>query len=84
MTTEDTAQAFSNLLGDPKQMAFWMILTVVVGFLVCSRGLQNGLEKISKFMMTALLLLIVVLAVHSLTSVSYTHLKSRVLIEKNR
>ena len=67
MTTEDTAQAFSNLLGDPKQMAFWMILTVAVGFLVCSRGLQNGLEKISKFMMTALLLLIVVLAVHSLT-----------------
>lgn len=67
MTTEDTAQAFSNLLGDPKQMAFWMILTVVIGFLVCSRGLQNGLEKISKFMMTALLLLIVVLAVHSLT-----------------
>ena len=67
MTTEDTAQAFSNLLGDPKQMAFWMILTGVVGFLVCSRGLQNGLEKISKFMMTALLLLIVVLAVHSLT-----------------
>ena len=67
MTTEDTAQAFSNLLGDPKQMAFWMILTVVVGFLVCSRGLQNGLEKIRKFMMTALLLLIVVLAVHSLT-----------------
>lgn len=67
MTTEDAAQAFSNLLGDPKQMAFWMILTVVVGFLVCSRGLQNGLEKISKFMMTALLLLIVVLAVHSLT-----------------
>ena len=67
MTTEDTAQAFSNLLGDPKQMALWMILTVVVGFLVCSRGLQNGLEKISKFMMTALLLLIVVLAVHSFT-----------------
>lgn len=67
MTTEDTAQAFSNLLGDLKQMVFWMILTVVVGFLVCSRGLQNGLEKISKFMMTALLLLIVVLAVHSLT-----------------
>ena len=67
MTAKDTAQAFSNLLGDPKQMAFWMILTVVVGFLVCSRGLQNGLEKISKFMMTALLLLIVVLAVHSLT-----------------
>ena len=67
MTTADTEQAFANLLADPKQMAFWMILTVVVGFFVCSRGLQNGLEKISKFMMTALLVLIVILAVHSLT-----------------
>ena len=52
---------------DSKQMAFWMIVTVVLGFLVCSRGLQNGLEKISKFMMSALLLLIIVLAVHSIT-----------------
>ena len=67
MTTADTEQTFANLLGDPKQMAFWMILTVVVGFFVCSRGLQNGLEKISKFMMSALLVLIVILAVHSLT-----------------
>lgn len=55
------------MLADPKQMAFWMIVTVVLGFLVCSRGLQNGLEKISKFMMSALLLLIIVLAVHSIT-----------------
>ena len=67
MTADDTAAAFSNLLADPGQMAFWMVITVVLGFLVCSRGLQNGLEKISKFMMSALLILIVVLAVHSLT-----------------
>ena len=58
---------FSNLLADPRQMAFWMVVTVVLGFLVCSRGLQNGLEKISKVMMSALLILIVVLAVHSFT-----------------
>ena len=67
MTVEQTSVVFGNLLADPKQMAFWMIATVVVGFLVCSRGLQNGLEKISKVMMCALLVLIVVLAVHSLT-----------------
>ena len=67
MDTEQTGAVFSNLLADPKQMAFWMILTVVVGFFVCSRGLQNGLEKISKVMMSALLILIIVLAVHSLT-----------------
>lgn len=56
MSAEDTKAAFGNLLSDPKQMTFWMILTVVLGFFVCSRGLQNGLEKISKFMMSALLI----------------------------
>ena len=67
ITADDTAAAFSGLMADPGQMAFWMVVTVVLGFLVCSRGLQNGLEKISKFMMSALLILIVVLAVHSFT-----------------
>ena len=46
-------------------MGVWMGLTVILGFFVCSRGLQNGLEKISKFMMAALLVLILVLAAHS-------------------
>ena len=67
MDVDATGSVFSNLLADPKQMGFWMILTVIVGFIVCSRGLQNGLERISKIMMTALLVLIVVLAVHSIT-----------------
>ena len=65
MDVEATGAVFGNLLGDPVQMAFWMILTVILGFLVCSKGLQNGLEKISKVMMSALLVLIVILAVHS-------------------
>ena len=67
MRVEATEAVFGNLLADPLQMSFWMILTVVVGFFICSRGLQNGLEKISKFMMSALLVLIVILAVHSFT-----------------
>ena len=58
---------FGQMLSDPVEMGIYMVLTVVLGFLVCSRGLQNGLEKISKYMMIALLVLIVVLAVHSLT-----------------
>mgnify|MGYP004512993229 FL=1 len=67
MDTEAAGAVFGNLLSDPVQMGFWMVITVVLGFLVCSRGLQNGLEKISKVMMSALLILIVVLAVHSFT-----------------
>lgn len=65
MIAEEAGNVFANLLSDPVQMAFWMILIVVAGFLVCSQGLQNGLEKISKGMMSALLVLILVLAVHS-------------------
>ena len=67
MDTEQCGAVFGRMLGDPMEMGFWMVLTVLAGFLICSRGLRNGLEKISKFMMSGLLVLIVVLAVHSMT-----------------
>ena len=67
MSTADTSAVFSSLLSSPLQMGFFMILTVVAGFLICSKGLQDGLEKLSKIMMIALLFLIIILAAHSLT-----------------
>lgn len=44
-----------------------MALIVVCGFLVCTGGLKNGLERINKAMMICLLGLIMILVVHSLT-----------------
>jgi len=67
MASEEVSSVFGNMLANPLKMGFWMVLTVVVGFFVCSRGLQNGLEKVSKVMMCALLILIVILAIHSFT-----------------
>ena len=67
MDADTVGSVFTDLLADPKQMGFWMVVTVLAGFLVCSRGLQNGLEKVSKIMMGALLILIIILAVHSFT-----------------
>lgn len=67
MDADTVGSVFTELLADPIQMGFWMVVTVLAGFLVCSRGLQNGLEKVSKIMMSALLVLIIVLAVHSFT-----------------
>lgn len=67
MASKEVSSVFGNMLASPLKMGFWMVLTVVVGFFVCSRGLQNGLEKISKVMMCALLILIVILAIHSFT-----------------
>lgn len=67
MTHESVEGIFGNLLADPWQMTFWMAVTVLTGFIVNSFGLQKGLERITKVMMSALLVLIVVLAVHSFT-----------------
>lgn len=67
MASEEVSSVFGNMLANPLKMGFWMVLTVVVGFFVCSCGLQNGLEKVSKVMMCALLILIVILAIHSFT-----------------
>ena len=66
MNAEAIGNVFLELLSSPVEMGIWMVLTVVLGFFVCSKGLQSGVEKISKFMMSALLVLIVVLAVHSI------------------
>ena len=57
---------FGAMLSSPTEMTVWMVLTVLAGFLVCSFGLQKGLERITKVMMLGLLCLILVLAVHSL------------------
>ncbi len=67
MPSDQTPQVFSEMLADPKEMMIWMGITVLIGLVVCSLGLQNGIERITKVMMIGLLLLIVVLAVHSLT-----------------
>ena len=67
MDTEAIGNVFGEMLADPGQMGLWTELVVIAGFLVCSFGLQNGLERVSKLMMLALLALIVLLAVHSLT-----------------
>ena len=67
MTAEAVSGVFGTLLSSPGEMAIWTEIVVLLGFVVCSFGLRNGLERISKIMMLALLALIALLAVHSLT-----------------
>ena len=63
--TDGVAAQFSQMLGDPLRMTLFMGIIVVVGFLVCSFSLQKGLERITKWMMVALLVIMVVLAINS-------------------
>ena len=55
---------FSNV--DSEELVGYMVITVILGVLVCSIGIQNGVERVSKVMMVALMVLIVILAGHSL------------------
>lgn len=66
LDSEGINNAFSQMLGDAPTMGLWMVIICVIGFLVCYFGLQNGIEKITKVMMTALMVIMVVLAIHSL------------------
>ena len=65
-TTADVQAHFSDMLNVPSEMIFWTVIVIILGFLVCSLGLQNGVEKISKTMMIALLIIMVVLAINSI------------------
>ena len=65
MPNEAVDGVFSSMLANPTEMTIFMAIIVLAGFLVCSFGLQKGLERISKWMMLALLALIVVLAINS-------------------
>ena len=67
MDTEAVSGTFGAMLSSPGEMALWTELIVIAGFLICSFGLQNGLERVTKWMMLALLALILILAIHSLT-----------------
>ena len=58
---------FTAMQSSPVEMLVLMALCVGLGFLVCSLGLEKGVERITKVMMLALLALIVILAVHSCT-----------------
>lgn len=65
LDTAGISGAFGSMLANPLEMAVFMALIVLLGFGVVSFGLQKGLERISKVMMVALLLLIVMLAINS-------------------
>lgn len=63
----DSAGLFAQVQSDPGTMIIWMFLIVLIAIVVCSLGLQNGVERITKWMMLLLFGLIAILAVHSLT-----------------
>lgn len=67
LSPEEVGNIFGNMLAQPGYMTAWMIVAVLIGFFVCSLGLQNGVERITKVMMSCLFIILLALCVRSVT-----------------
>ncbi len=66
MDAQAVAGKFNDMLSSPAILIFWMVIAIIVSFGICALGVRKGVERITKIMMTALLALIIVLAIHSI------------------
>lgn len=67
LDADGVAGVFSDMLARPGYMTFWMVLIVLTSFFVCSLGLQKGVERITKAMMSCLFVILLILCVRSVT-----------------
>ncbi len=67
LNTQQIGEVFGNFIENPVEMTIWLVITTVVCFGICSMGLQEGVEKITKILMVLLLAIIVLLAIKSMT-----------------
>ena len=67
VTAAQSSEIFNNLLSSPGEMLIYMALVVLLGVLVCSMGVQKGVERVTKVMMSALFVVMVVLCVRAVT-----------------
>ncbi len=67
MSPEQVGGFFGSLISDPERSALWLYAAVSIGFIVCCAGLRNGVERVTKIMMCGLLLIMLALAVRSVT-----------------
>ena len=65
-TSEVISQRFGDMMGSPATLIFFMLITMLITISICSAGLQNGVERITKWMMIALIVIMIVLGIHSL------------------
>ncbi|MDL2229766.1 sodium-dependent transporter [Treponema sp. OttesenSCG-928-L16] len=67
MGPNETGAFFNTVLSQPGTQVFWMIVSVIIGFSVCAIGLRKGVERITKIMMSALFVIMLILVIRSLT-----------------
>lgn len=58
---------FNSLTANPGICLLGMLIVCMIGFGVCSLGLRNGVEKVTKIMMSLLLIFMIMLVIRSVT-----------------
>lgn len=66
-TPEAVGEIFGSFTAQPGSMLFWMFVSIIIGLGICSLGLQKGVEKITKFMMSSLFFIMLILVIRSIT-----------------
>lgn len=66
-TASEVSGVFGDMLANPLMLMLFVGIVVVIGFGVCAIGVQKGLERVTKWMMLALLGIMVVLAIRGFT-----------------
>lgn len=59
--------AFNAMLANPTELIGWMMLCIIIGFVICSLGLQKGVERITKLMMATLFVVMILLCIRAVT-----------------
>lgn len=67
LDSDGVAAVFNDMLARPGYMTFWMVLVVLLSFFICSLGLQKGVDRITKAMMSCLFLILLILCIRSVT-----------------
>ena len=67
LTGQHADFGFAQMIADPGLNVTYLLVVLIAAFVLLSFNLQGGLERVTKYMMSALLVLMLVLAVHSLT-----------------
>ena len=66
-TPEAVGEMFGTFTSQPWSMLLWMFVAVAIGFGICSLGLQKGVEKITKVMMSSLFIVMLILVIRAVT-----------------
>ncbi len=67
LSGQSTSLGFSEMITRPDINVIFLFVTILIAFIILCFDLQGGLERVTKYIMTALLVLMLILGIHSIT-----------------